>query len=100
MGLMKTLLVGLFIYLFINIIYTEIPVQHSWFKWRSVFYPSQDALQVELLHPFAHHLQHRRNNSQRYWPKNVGICRVRLRVASQVSHKYEKRSYLVCTFGT
>ena len=25
-----------FIYLFINILYTEIPVQHSWFKWRSV----------------------------------------------------------------
>ena len=25
-----------FIYLFIYIIYTEIPVQHSWFKWRSV----------------------------------------------------------------
>ena len=24
------------IYYIINIIYTEIPVQHSWFKWRSV----------------------------------------------------------------
>ena len=23
-------------YIFIYIIYTEIPVQHSWFKWRSV----------------------------------------------------------------
>ena len=27
---------GNYIYLFIYIIYTEIPVQHSWFKWRSV----------------------------------------------------------------
>ena len=27
-----------------------------------------------------------RNNSQRCWPKNVGSCRVRLHVASRVSH--------------
>ena len=32
----RTEMINEFIYLFINIIYTEIPVQHSWFKWRSV----------------------------------------------------------------
>ena len=33
----------------------------------------------ELLHPFAHHCQHGRNNSQHYWPNNVGSCCVRVR---------------------
>ena len=28
----------------------------------------------ELLHPFAHHCQHRHNNSQHCWPSNVGSC--------------------------
>ena len=32
----------------------------------------------ELLHPFAHHCQHGRNNSQHYWPNNVGSCCVRV----------------------
>ena len=33
----------------------------------------------ELLHPFAHHCQHRRNNSQNFCANNVGsCCRVRL----------------------
>ena len=35
----------------------------------------------ELLHPFAKQCQHRRNNSQHYWPSNVGCCCVRLHVA-------------------
>ena len=29
---------------------------------------------LELLHPFAHHCQHRRNNSQHCWPNNVWSC--------------------------
>ena len=37
----------------------------------------------ELLHPFAHHCQHGRNNSQHCWPNSVGGCRIRLRVALQ-----------------
>ena len=32
----------------------------------------------ELLHPFAHHCQHARNNSQHCWRNNVGSCCVRL----------------------
>ena len=32
----------------------------------------------ELLHPFAHHCQHGRNNSQHCWPNNVGSCCVRV----------------------
>ena len=32
----------------------------------------------ELLHPFAHHCQHARNNSQHCWCNNVGSCCARL----------------------
>ena len=32
----------------------------------------------ELLHPFAHHCQHGRNNSQRRWTNNVGSYCARL----------------------
>ena len=32
----------------------------------------------ELLHPFTHHCQHARNNSQHCWRNNVGSCCVRL----------------------
>ena len=35
----------------------------------------------ELLHPFAHHCQHARNNSQHCWRNNVGICCLRLLAA-------------------
>ena len=35
----------------------------------------------ELLHPLAHHCQHGRNNSQHYWPNNVGSCCLNLHVA-------------------
>ena len=35
----------------------------------------------ELLHPFAHHYQHARNNSQHCWCNNVGSCCVRLHAA-------------------
>ena len=35
----------------------------------------------ELLHPFAHHCQHARNNSQHCWRNNVGSCCVCLRAA-------------------
>ena len=35
----------------------------------------------ELLHPFAHHCQHARNNSQHCWRNNVGSCCVRLHAA-------------------
>ena len=35
----------------------------------------------ELLHPFAHHCQRGRNNSQNCWRKNVGSCCVRLHAA-------------------
>ena len=34
----------------------------------------------ELLHPFAHHCQHARNNSQHCWRNNVGSCCVRLHI--------------------
>ena len=35
----------------------------------------------ELLHPFAHHCQHARNNSQNRWRNNVGSCCARLHAA-------------------
>ena len=35
----------------------------------------------ELLHPFAQHCQHGRNNSQHCWPNNVGSFCVRLHVS-------------------
>ena len=35
----------------------------------------------EVSHLFAHHCQHRRNNSHHCWPNNVGSCCVRLHVA-------------------
>ena len=35
----------------------------------------------ELLHPFAHHCQHARNNSQHCWRNNVESCGVRLHAA-------------------
>ena len=35
----------------------------------------------ELLHPFAHHCQHTRNNSQHCWRNSVGSCCVRLHAA-------------------
>ena len=35
----------------------------------------------ELLHSFAHHCQHARNNSQHCWRNNVGSCCVRLHAA-------------------
>ena len=42
--------------------------QYAWFTKIYGLHPSHDALQVphcwELLHPFAHHCQHARNNSQ------------------------------------
>ena len=37
----------------------------------------------ELLHPFAHHCQHARNNSQHCWRNNVGSCCARLHAASR-----------------
>ena len=36
----------------------------------------------ELLHPFAHHCQHARSNSQHCWRNNVGSCCVRLRAVT------------------
>ena len=35
----------------------------------------------ELLHLFAHHCQHVRNNSQHYWRNHVGSCCIRLHTA-------------------
>ena len=35
----------------------------------------------ELFHPFAHHCQHTRNNSQHCWRNNVGSCCIRLHAA-------------------
>ena len=35
----------------------------------------------ELLHPFAHHCQHARTNSQHCWRNNVGSCCFRLHAA-------------------
>ena len=39
-----------------------------------------------LLHPFVHHCQHARNNSQHCWRNNVGSCCVRLHAASRSLH--------------
>ena len=38
-------------------------------------------VETELLHPFAHHCQHVRNNSQHCWRNNVESCCVRLHAA-------------------
>ena len=40
----------------------------------------------ELLHPFAHHCQHARNNSQHCWRNNVGSCCARLHAALGCQH--------------
>ena len=39
----------------------------------------------ELLHPFAHHCQHARNNSQHCWRDTVGSCCVRLHAALELT---------------
>ena len=81
---------------------------YAWFTKTYGLYPSHDALQVptllgavasvctplptrtqqlptllaqqcwDLLHPFAHHCQHARNNSQHCWRNIVGSCCIRL----------------------
>ena len=48
----------------------------------------------ELLHPFAYHCQHARNNSQHYWRNNVGSCCVRLHTALHTVTEIQ------CTFVT
>ena len=51
---------------------------YAWITKTYKLYSSHDALQVsnllELLHPFAHHCPHARNNSQHCWRNNVGSC--------------------------
>ena len=47
----------------------------------------------ELLHPFAHHCQHARNNSQHCWRNNVGSCRARLHAAQ----KRDRVTFLLCS---
>ena len=42
----------------------------------------------ELLHPFAHHCQHARNNSQHCWRNNVWSCCVRLLAALKLCTHY------------
>ena len=42
----------------------------------------------ELLHPFTHHRQHARNNSQCCWCNNVGSCWVCLPTALVTSEKW------------
>ena len=58
---------------------------YAWFTKTYGLYLSHDALQVptwlELLHPFAHHCQHVRNNSQHCWRNNGGSCCVHLHTA-------------------
>ena len=54
----------------------------AWITKTYGLYSSHGALQVpNLLHPFAHHCQHVRNNSQHCWRKNVGSCCARLHAA-------------------
>ena len=51
----------------------------AWITKTYGLYSSHGALQVpNLLHPFAHHYQHARNNSQHCWRNNVGSCCARL----------------------
>ena len=42
----------------------------------------------ELLHPFTHHRQHERNNSQCCWRNNVGSCCICLSTALVTSVKW------------
>ena len=51
----------------------------------------------ELLHPFAHHCQHARNNSQHCWRNNVGSCCICLHAALTFSQwKWIKHSVSLC----
>ena len=47
----------------------------------------------ELLHPFAHHCQHARNNSQHCWRNNVSSCCVCLHAALHFSQAIDVISY-------
>ena len=50
----------------------------------------------ELLHLFAHHCQHARNNSQHCWCNNVGSCSARLHAAwNTIVHK-NTLTFLCC----
>ena len=55
---------------------------YAWITKNYGLYSSHDALQfpnlLELLHPFAHHYQHVRDNSQHCWRNNIGSCCARL----------------------
>ena len=44
----------------------------------------------ELLHPFADHCQHARNNSQHRWRNNVGSCCVRLHAALLLQFPFQR----------
>ena len=46
----------------------------------------------KLLHPFAHHYQHARNNSQHCWCNSVGSCCARL----HGSHKHKSMEWTFC----
>ena len=47
---------------------------YAWFTKTYGLYPSHDTLQVwELLHPFAHHYQHARNNSRNNGATMLGV---------------------------
>ena len=46
----------------------------------------------ELLHPFADHCPHARNNSQHCWRNNVGSCGIRLHAA----YRKRRRFLLTC----
>ena len=43
-----------------------------------------DATMLELSHPFAHHCQHRHNNSKHYWPNNVRSCCIPLHTTASM----------------
>ena len=72
----------------------------AWITKTYGLYSSHDALQVpicwELLHLFAHHCQHARNNSQHCWRNNVGSCSARLHAAwNTIVHK-NTLTFLCC----
>ena len=50
----------------------------------------------ELLHPFVHHCQQGRKNSQDCWPNNVGSCCVRLHVALKLRQNGERNRTTCC----
>ena len=53
----------------------------AWTQWFQTLLTQQC---WELLHPFAYHCQHGRNNSNYCWPNNVGSCCIPLHTTASM----------------